>query len=83
MEKKQYITFYEYITHYPYKDPGCLALSADFRKLGRYHRELRDIDSLFDLMMSVTVLTDIQAIDAVTASLWCEYCAFVGRPISE
>lgn len=83
MGKEKYMSFYEYMTHYPFKEPDRRVLAAEIRRVGKQSKMIRDIDSFVDLMSCTYLLTDLQAIEAITASLWYEYCAFVGRPMDD
>lgn len=80
---KGIMTFYEYMMHFYLKDPDRYALAYNMRKLAPRHKELKEIDSLSDMMMATSILTDPDAREAVTGSLWCEYCAVTGHPIDD
>lgn len=82
MKKKRIVSFYQYMMHYPYKDPGRRALAANIKELAPQHPELKEIDSLADLMIYTAVLTDYEAREAVTGGLWCEYCTVTGHPLT-
>lgn len=81
MGKKGPISFYQFMIHYPHDDPDRLALAANMRELAPKHKELKEIDSLVDLMVASRMLTSNKAKRAVTGSLWCEYCTMTGHPI--
>ena len=80
---KKIMSFYDFMMHFYLKDPDRYALAYNMRKLAPRHSELKQIDSLKDLMMSASVLTDPDARAAVTGSLWCEYCTVSGHPIDD
>lgn len=82
MAKKKIKSFYQYMTNYPYKDNCRRALGAELKRLSGHYPQLKEIDSLTDLMMAASVLTDPRAIEAASGALWCEYCAVCGRPIT-
>lgn len=82
MAKKKIRSFYEYMMHYPYKDNCRRALAADLKKLSALYPQLKEINSMMDLMLAVSVLTDPRAVEAATPSLWCEYCTVNGIPIT-
>lgn len=82
-ERKGSLTFYEYMQHFYKKDCGRCALAHELYRLAPRHKELREIDSLCDLMIAARVLKDPDARDAATGSLWCEYCTVAGRPVAE
>ena len=81
-KKKQIMSFYDFMMHFYLVDEDRYALAANMKKLSRKHPELKDIDSLSDLMLSASILTDPDAREAVSGDLWCEYCARTGRPIT-
>ena len=80
-QEKKRPSFYEYMLAYPHKDPFRVSLAANLRKLAPRNERVKKIDSLADLMSIVTILTDPDAVYAISGSLWCEYCTVVGRPI--
>lgn len=80
---KKIMTFYDFMMRFYLKDPDRYALAYNMRLLAPRHKELKQIDSLSDLMMSAGILTDPDAKAAVTGSLWCEYCAISGHPIDD
>ena len=82
MGKKGIMSFYDYMMHFYLKDPDKYALAFELKRLAPRHKELKQIDSLTDLMIAADVLTDPDAKAAVTGSLWCEYCVKTGRPIT-
>lgn len=81
--EKKIMSFYDFMMHFYLKDPDRYALAYNMRKLAPRHQELKQIDSLSDLMISASILTDPDAKAAVTGSLWCEYCAISGHPIDD
>lgn len=83
MMNKKIMSFYDFMMHFYLKDPDRYALAYNMRKLVLQHKELKEIDSLADLMMAIPILTDPDAKAAVTGALWCEYCAISGHPIDE
>ena len=82
-KEKRAMSFYDFMMHFYLKDPERYALAYNMRQLAPQHKELKQIDSLTDLMISASILTDPDAKAAVTGSLWCEYCAISGHPIGE
>ena len=82
MGKKKIMTFYEYMMHFYLRDPDRYALAYNMHILAPKHDELKRIDSLTDLMLASSLLTDKDAKNAVTGSLWCEYCAVTGHPMT-
>ena len=78
---KKIMSFYDFMMHFYLKDPDRYALAYNMKKLAPRHPQLKGIDSLADLMLSASILTDPDARKAVTGSLWCEYCAVSGHPI--
>ena len=80
---KTIITFYDYMMHYPHQIPDRLALAAELRRLAPYHEEIKEIDSLMDLMTAGRLLSPGKASDAASGSLWCEYCAASGHPMMD
>ena len=83
MGKKGTMSFYDYMQRFYLKDPDRYALAQNMKQLAPRHQELKQIDSLTDLMLASSILTDPDAREAVTGSLWCEYCVKTGRPITE
>ena len=79
---KKVMSFYAFMQRFYLVDPDRYALAANLKKLAPRHPELKQIDSLTDLMLASSVLTDPDARQAVTGSLWCEYCCRVGRPLT-
>ena len=79
---KKVMSFYDFMMHFYLKDPEKYALAYNMKQLAPRHQELKQIDSLTDLMLAANVLTDPDAKAAATGSLWCEYCVRVGRPIT-
>jgi hypothetical protein len=84
MQKKQkkIMSFYDFMMHFYLKDPDRYALAYNMKKLAPRHKELKEIDSLSDLMIASQCLTDPDARAAVTGSLWCEYCAVSGHEMT-
>ena len=80
---KKIMSFYDYMMHFYLKDPDRYALAYNMRKLAPRHQELKQIDSMSDLMLSASILTDPDARAALTGSLWCEYCTVTGHPITD
>lgn len=80
MSKKQ-MSFYDFMQKYYLVDEDRHALAANMKKLSRKHPELKQIDSLSDLMILSSLLTDPDARAAVSGDLWCEYCFRTGRPM--
>ena len=80
---KRIMSFYDFMQHFYLKDPDRYALAYNMKQLAPRHKELKEIDSLSDLMICSSILTDPDAKAAVTGSLWCEYCAVSGHPITE
>ena len=78
---KKIITFYEYMMHYPHQIPDRLALAAAMSRLAPHHEEIKKIDSLMDLMAAGRLLAPGKEADAVSGSLWYEYCAVSGHPM--
>ena len=83
MAKKKVMSFYDFMMGYYLRDPGRYALAYNLKALAPRHQELKEIDSLSDLMMAASILTDPDAREAVTGSLWCEYCAISGHPMTD
>jgi len=81
--EKKIMSFYDYMMHFYLKDPDRYALAYNMKKLAPRHPELKQIDSLPDLMIAADCLTDRDARAAVTGSLWCEYCAVTGHPFDK
>ena len=79
MARKRIITFYDFMMKFYHKDPDRYALADNMRRLSKRHPELKQINSLAELMMATSILTDPDAKAAVTGSLWCEYCTITGR----
>ena len=82
MGKKKVMSFYDFMMHFYLKDPDRYALAHNMKQLAPRHQELKQIDSLTDLMLASSILTDPDAREAVTGSLWCEYCVRAGRPLT-
>ena len=80
--EKKMMSFYDYMMHFYLKDPDRYALAYNMKKLAPRHKELKEIDSLSDLMIASQCLTDPDARAAVTGSLWCEYCAVSGHEMT-
>ena len=81
------MTFYQYMMHYPHKFPARLALAAELGRLAKVPQlkdQITKISSLSDLMSASLLIEDSLLAVEASGSLWCEYCAAVGRPaISE
>lgn len=82
MAKKKIKSFYEYMVHYPFKDNCRLALAAELKKLSPHFPQLKEINSMTDLMLAASLLSDPKAIEAASGDLWSEFCAIAGRPVS-
>ena len=80
---KKIMSFYEFMMKYDHEDPNRRCLADNMRKLAGRHKKLKQIDSLTDLMIAINTLTDPVAKAAVTGSLWCEYCAISGHPMTD
>lgn len=83
MARKRIMSFYDFMMAFYLKAPDRYALADNMRRLSKRHPELKQINSLADLMMATSILTDPDAKAAVTGSLWCEYCTRTGRPMIE
>lgn len=82
-KKKQPMSFFDFMQHYYNIDFGRYTLAVHMQKLARKHPEVKQIDSLSDLMMAAQeVFTDPSAKEAASGDLWCEYCTRVGRPLT-
>ena len=82
-KKKQPMSFYDFMQHYYAIDLDRYTLAVHMQKLARKHPEVRQIDSMSDLMIAAQeVFTDPDAKKAASGDLWCEYCARVGRPLT-
>jgi hypothetical protein len=82
-KSKKIPSFYDWMMHFYLKDPDRYALAYNMKALSTKHHELKQIDSLTDLMIAAeTVLTDPDAIKAATGGLWCEYCAMTGHEMT-
>jgi len=82
MAKKKIKSFYDFVISYPHKDSGRRALAAELKKLSGKCPQLKEINSLTDLMLAASLLSDPQAIEAASGDLWSEFCAIAGRPVS-
>lgn len=82
MGEKQ-ITFFDYMMRYPHKLPDRLRLAAEFRRLSRFAPEIKKIDSLSDLMIAAQMIDDPMIAETASGPLWCEYCIFSGRSITD
>ena len=82
-KEKKIMSFYDFMMHFYLKDPDRYALACNMQKLAPRHPELKQIDSMPDLMIAAGFLTDPDAKSAVTGALWCEYCTISGHPIDE
>ena len=80
---KRFMSFYKFMLRYPHQLPDRIALAAELKRLAPDHKEVKEIDSMMDMMLIARILKDEQAINAVSGSLWCEYCAACGRPLEE
>lgn len=83
MRRTKPMSFYEYMLRYPFKEPERVSLAREFRKFGKTSQRLREIDSMIDLMSITDILMDPEAMEAVSPSLWIEYCLHSGRDIFE
>ena len=82
MMAKKTMSFYDFMMRHYLVDEDRYALAANMKKLSRKHPELKQIDSLSDLMIMASVLDDPDARAAVSGDLWCEYCFRTGRPMT-
>ena len=82
MSRKKIMSFFDFMMVHYLKDPDRYSLAFELKRLAPRHPELKQIDSLADLMIATNVLTDPDAKAAVTGGLWCEYCTRVGRPLT-
>lgn len=76
---KQSMSFYEYMVNCPHRLPEQRVLAYEMRELAKWHKEIKEIDSMIDMFRASQLLHSDMAYDAVTGSLWCEYCAVSGR----
>ncbi len=83
MARKRIMSFYDFMMEFYLIDPDRYALANNMRRLSKRHPELKQINSLADLMIATSILTDPDAKAAVTGNLWCEYCAKTGHPVSD
>lgn len=83
-KEKHPMSFYDFMLHNYIIDIDRYTLAVHMRELARKHPEIKQIDSMTDLMIAAQeVFTDPAAREAATGSLWCEYCCRVGRPMTE
>ena len=76
------MTFYRFMQEYPHTDPDRVALAAHMKQLAKRHTEVKKIDSLVDLKIVASYMTNPAALRAVEGgTLWCEYCAACNHPL--
>lgn len=78
---KKIMSFYDYMIKFYLKDPDRYALAYALRRLAPGHKEVKQIDSMTDLMIVADMISDPDARAAATGSLWCEYCCISGHPM--
>lgn len=84
MQKLPVITFFDYMQQYPHTIPGRIALASELKRVAEYHDELKEINSLADMMTTIPqFIRGGRALASVTGSLWAEYCAVSGHPFLE
>ena len=82
-KKKQPMSFFDFMMHNYAIDIDRYTLAVHMMKLARRHPEIKQINSLADLMIaSEEVFTNPDAKRAATGDLWCEYCCRTGRPLT-
>lgn len=80
-KSKKVLSFYDFMMRFYLREPDRYALAFAMKKLSPRHPELKQINSLADMMIATECVTDPDARAAVTGALWSEYCVRVGRPI--
>lgn len=85
MARKTKVTsFYDFMMHTYLIDLDRYTLALNMRQLSKKHPELKQINSMSDLMIAAgEILTNPEARAAATGDLWCEYCARTGHPVEE
>lgn len=84
MPKKYTMTFFEYMQQYPHTKQNRRLLADELRRIAEHYVEIKEIDSLVDLMTKAPQLVkDGRALAAINGRLWSEYCAVAGRPFFE
>lgn len=78
--EKKVMSFYDFMMHFYLKEPDRYALAYDMKRLSRRHPELKEINSLTDLMAAADLFDDREVKAAASGDLWAEYCARCGRP---
>lgn len=78
---KEIISFYDFMVSYPHQLPERIALAAELQRLVPAHNEVKEIDSMVDLMLVSELIQNSKAFKAISGGLWCEYCAVSGHPL--
>lgn len=81
MAWKKKTSFYEFMQLYPHQDETRKALAYDMKIAAEEYPELKSIDSLSEMMISLTrLIKDPDSASAITGNLWCEYCFLCDHP---